>query len=55
MIAYIVNHSETPNIIVTLIDTFSVVTSCMSIICNLRYLFSVPTTTATIYQENIGC
>ena len=37
MIAYIVNHRKTPNIIVTIIDTFSADNSCMSIIGNLRY------------------
>ena len=38
MIAYIVNHRKTPNIIVTIIDTFSADNSSMSIIGNLRYL-----------------
>ena len=37
MIAYIVNHRKTPNIIVTIIDTFSAGNSSMSIIGNLRY------------------
>ena len=37
MIAYIVNHRKTPNIIVTIIDTFSADNSSMSIIGNLRY------------------
>ena len=36
VIAYIVIHRKTPNIIVTIIDTFSAGNSCMSIIGNLR-------------------
>jgi len=37
VIAYILNHRKTPNIIVTIIDTFSVGNSCMPIIGNLCY------------------
>ena len=41
VIAYIVNHRKTLNIIVTIIDTFSAGNSCMSIIGNLRYILHV--------------
>ena len=50
MIAYIVNHRKTPNIIVTIIDMFSVGNSCMSIIGNLRYKYK-DTQVARDYPE----